>query len=306
MGRPSAQGQPQRSTRPQQTQGARRQAPKSARPTERQRQRNEWVVPEGSPVYTAEGRVYGARRQRPASANGNNGQKRNPPPARNAQRTPSKRKKKSSFNKEKFFCGVKTFFVRLLTMLIIAGLLGFWWYRESFYSDNKSRSGSVSYYMEDAGSYEAKASVAYRNDVLYVDFTEIAQWFGMVSVGSVNSMRFICTRGVSETSSGQGGEEYAIFTGGSATVLVNGTSISLEDVCRSVDSHIWVPLSFVETYVSGIVCERDASGDEVVFTVESSSEASEDDGKTDEEEQKLDIGFKIKAQNAIAPVAYPE
>ena len=274
-------------------------------------------MPEGSPVYTAEGRVYegGRRPQGTPPQRRPQGRPQDPRTQREYGRRPQNppkrrpeppKKKKKPFNKEKFFHGVKLFFVRLVTALLVLSVLGAWWYRAEFYSDTHSRSGKVSYYMKDEGSFEVKASVAYKNDVLYTDFTEISKWFGMVSVGSVNSMRFICTDKVSETSSGAGGEEYAIFTNASTTVLVNGTSISLEAPCRVIDSHIWIPLSFVENYVSGVACERSASEKHITFNYETDEDEEEkDDEKKAQEEGKTLVRFKVKQQNAIPNVKYP-
>lgn len=209
---------------------------------------------------------------------------------------------KKTFDKEKFLFWVKTFFIRLGVMLLIVAVLGYGWYRKDFFSETEERKGSVTFSLENVGSYTSKAALAYRGDVLYCDFTEIAKWLGMVSVGSVNSMRFICTEGVSETSSGKGGEEYAIFTSGSTTVQVNGVSVILEAPCRTVDSHIWIPLSFVENYVSGVVCDRGAKGTDIVFSPEGiNTEELEKD-----EEIVIKASYKVKAQNAIAHVAYPE
>ncbi len=227
-------------------------------------------------------------------------QRRRPP-----ERRPEPRKKKKKFNKEKFLHGVKTFFVRLLTMLLAVLLIGFWWYRAEFFSSTSSRSGKVTFYMEDRGEYTVKTAEAYKGDVLYVDFSEIADWFGMVSVGSVNSMRFICIDDVSETSGGKGGEEYAIFTSGSTNAVVNGTSISLEAVCRTVDAHIWVPLSFVENYMSGVVCDRDPSDSNIVFSPKGATDKDEDEKKNDEEETEISVSYKIKSQNALSPIEYP-
>ena len=187
-----------------------------------------------------------------------------------------------------------------MAMLLVVAVLGFWWYRTEFYSETEAKKGKVSFVLDGVGSYTAKASIAYRGEVLYCDFTEMAEWFGMVAVGSVNSMRFICTEGISETSSGKGGEEYAIFTSGSTTVLINGVSVILEAPCRTVDSHIWIPLSFVENYVSGVVCDRGAKGTNILITPEGAEDVE------NEEEIEINAAFKVKAQNGLVHVEYPE
>lgn len=255
-----------------------------------------WIVPEGSPVYTAEGIMYDRR--------GQGGRGAVPDPRRRGAAPAPKRKtapkKKKVFNKERFLLHVKTFFIRFAVMIVIVSLLGVWWYRDQFFSDSSRRSGKVSFVMESVGSYEVPASAAYNGEVLYVDFSLLSQWMNMTSVGSVNSMRFICPEGESKTSSGIGGEEYAIFKSSSATAYVNGTSISLEAPCRTVDSHIWVPLSFVENYVNGVTCDRGAKGTDIVIVPDGAETAEED------EEIVIEASFKVKAQEPLLAVEYPQ
>lgn len=247
------------------------------------------MIPEGSPVYTAQGVMYERENRR-----------RPPESERRGRPAPPPRKKKKAFNFDKFILGVKTFFIRLGIMILAFLVLGAWWYGSVFHSEASRRRGQVTFVMEDTGSYTEKAKSAYRGDVLYVDLTEISSWLGMVSVGSVSSMRFICTGGPSDSSSGKGGEEYAIFTDRSQTVIINGRSIILEDVCRTEDSHILVPLSFVETYMSGITVERDLKGTRVEIVPEGAGD------EESEEETEVKVSFKVKGPVTIAPVEYPE
>ena len=293
--RPNAQGQrPAARQNPRPNAQGQRPAPQRQRPENVRQRQSEWIVPEGSPVYTAEGRMYDGHRRIGTDPRT---QMRRP-----ENRRPQPRKKKKRFDKERFFLHVKAFFVRLAVMLLIVGILGLWWYRAEFYSTQPDRSGKVTYSLDDSRTYVVKAATAYRGEVLYVDFTEIAEWFGMVSVGSINSMRFICTEGVSETSSGKGGEEYAIFSSGSTTVLVNGQRICLEAPCRTVGTHIWIPLSFVENYVCGVVCDRGPKGTDVTFLPEGYDPEAEEDGT----ELLIEASFRVKAQNALPHQTYPK
>jgi len=193
--------------------------------------------------------------------------------------------------------------IRFAVMLTLVAVVIFGWYRTEFYSSPPERDGKVTVSFENVGKYEARASEAYRRDVLYVDFTQISAWLDMVSIGSVNSMRFVCTDKTAPTSAGTGGEEYAIFTNGSCTVMINGTALSLEAPCISVESHIWVPLSFVESYVSGIVCDRGTKGTEITIKPEGAMADSENT-ETDEE-IKVNASFRIKAQPPLSHVEYP-
>ncbi len=265
------------------------------RPADRDRRRtpppqrkSEWIVPEGSAIYTSEGRMYEPRRgPRPEAAK---------KPAR-----PIEKKKRKPVDKEKIAVWTRAFFVRFVAMLLIVSLMGAWWYNTEFNPAPEKRSGKVTVTFENMGSYETSAATAYRDDVLYVDLTAISSYLDMVCVGSINSMRFICKSTKSETSSGVGNEEYAIFTSGSQTVLINGTSLSLEAPCRSIESHIWVPLSFVESYVSGILCDRGTTGTDIV--IRSSTPTVEEDNK--KEKEKVKVSYKIKAQKPLHHVEYP-
>ncbi|MBQ3528303.1 MAG: hypothetical protein IJA52_07125 [Clostridia bacterium] len=292
--RPPMQGQrpPMQGQRPPiQRNGQRPEAQKKRSP--QSRPNNGWVVPEGSAVYTAEGILYERNTQR------------RPAPQRKPAEPPKRKKKR--FNKEKFLLGTKTFFVRLGVMILVFSLLLGWWYFTTFYSDSSKRRGEVSYSMEDVGFYSEKAAAAYRGDVLYVDFTEISQWFDMISVGSVGAMRFIARDGVSDTSSGKGGEEYVIFMNGQSTVTINGQSIILEAECRNAGSHILVPLSFVENYMRGIEVEKDPKGHNVVFSPEGDdSEEKKDKDEKDQEMAVIHVSFKVKGTVGIAHVEYPE
>ncbi|MBQ4066096.1 MAG: hypothetical protein IJD22_00500 [Clostridia bacterium] len=305
--RPPVQGQrpPMQGQRPQRPPQARPIRPKEAP----KRANDGWIVPEGSPIYTAEGRIYEGRPPKEQAPGGRppapQGAKRGAPtgrpshPGQRKRPSPPPKKKRKPIDREKLAFFAKTFFTRLGVMLLIFALLGLWWYRSEFYSKVSEKKGSVSFTLEGVGSYEAKAATAYRGDVLYVDFTELAGWCNMVSVGSVNSMRFICTGGISETSSGKGGEEYAIFTSGSATVLINGTCVSLEAPCRTVNSHIWVPLSFVESYVGGISCDRGAKGTDILMVAEGNENLDEG------EEITVNAAFCVKAQTPLPHAEYP-
>lgn len=208
------------------------------------------------------------------------------------------KKKKKNFDKEKFFLHIRTFFVRLAVMLLVVSILGLWWYRKEFHSVPKARSGEVTYSFMDTDSYTSPCKTSYFGDVLYVDLTRVSEWFGMVSVGSVSCMRFICPNGEAQTSAGNGDEEYAIFTDDSTTVLINGTIVILEAECRTQGSHIWIPLSFIENYVDGVQCTRSPKGTEVTFSVEGAEDS-------DAEDIEIDVSFKVKAQNALPHIEYP-
>ena len=216
---------------------------------------------------------------------------------------PPPKKEKKPIDKEKIAVWIKAFLHRFVAMLLIVSLLGFCWYSNEFNSSPEKRKGKVTVTFENMGSYVTSASLAYRNDVLYVDFTAICAYLDVVSVGSINSMRFICKSGESATSSGIGDEEYAIFQNGSCTAIVNGSPLTLEAPCRSIESHIWVPLSFVEGYVDGISCDRGTKGTEIV--IKSQTPPSQTESGEETEKERVKVTYKLKPQRPLSHVEYP-
>jgi len=253
-----------------------RPAPKQAASRKR-----EWIVPEGSAVYSAEGVMY--ERARPKQ-----------------NRTPVKTlKKKKTFDKEKLLGKIKKTLIRFGAIFLVVAILFFWWYESEFCSDLPERDGEITFSMADMGSYTASAADAYLNEVLYIDFTAVSKWMGMVSVGSIGCMRFVCTDGISDTSDGKGGEEYVIFTDGSATCVINGVNVAMDGECRVVGGNVWVPLSFAQYYVEGINVKISANAEEVSLVPILPE-------KENEEEAGYVASFKVKSPRPISRVEYPD
>lgn len=76
--------------------------------------------------------------------------------------------------------------------------------------------------------------------VIYVDFTGIAGLCG------------ISISGVREELVFEASGERAVFVPGSDRAYVNGTQITLEGAALLREEHLWLPLSFVQKYVSGV------------------------------------------------------
>ena len=255
-----------------------------------------WVIPEGSPIYTAQGRTYETSRDYTAA--------RSSPP-QNAKRPKKKAKEKKNAGAAILF-GIKIFMTRLLIMLIICSLCTFWWYRAQFYSANGGISDDVKYSMEaedgSALSFTAPAASAYRHGVMYVDFSTVSQWFGMAEVGSIDSMRYVITSPDDRTSEGSGSEEYVIFTNGSADASVNGSAVIMSGACRTAGSHVWVPLSFIENYITGISVEHSSRGS-VTFVRNADPGTDKENTEGTDAEGAASVSLRLKR---AAPLALPE
>lgn len=108
-------------------------------------------------------------------------------------------------------------------------------------------------------------------------------------------MRFIIPSSQSEDSAGDGTEEYVLFTVGSFTASINGVNMDMAGPCRLIDTAIWVPLSFVEHYMTGVTVEREKS-DKITLT------RTAVEGEEDVLEE---ITFRVKAAKTHRSGAYP-
>ena len=81
--------------------------------------------------------------------------------------------------------------------------------------------------------------------VIYVDFTGIAGLCGMSISGVCEELTF------------EASGERAVFVPGSDRAYVNGTQITLEGAALLREEHLWLPLSFVQKYVSGVEATLD-------------------------------------------------
>ena len=73
--------------------------------------------------------------------------------------------------------------------------------------------------------------------------------------------------------------------------------------CRLIGTSIWVPLSFVEYYMSGVTVKYDKS-DEISLTRTVVGGEESDKDKKQEEKKTEPLTFRVKPQKPIDPVVY--
>lgn len=284
------------------------------RPPQGQRSNNGWIIPEGSAIYTAEGRMYEARRP----------ERRQPPPQQGGRKNagaatkgrqpskgqpPRKRRKKKNIGAAILFW-TRAFAIRLLIFFVITALVGLWWYRSEFYSNVGEGGEKVTYYVQNGSgtSITAGASTAWNGGVMYVNISALYPQFNMAAVGSLDSMRFIIKVDGVRDSSGDGSEQYVIFTDGSRTANVNGTAVVMEARCRVVGEDIWIPLSFMENYVDGIDIDH-TSDDAVIFTspdylaAQKANKESKKPKKLNAADYPIEPSFRLARSNMLSPVS---
>ena len=269
--------------------------PKKNAPKRETAGKREWAMPENSALYSAYGAAGKRNGQRPeprrneAKARENAAQRK----ALAEKRAEQKREKRE---KRRFY--IKAFFVRLGIVFLVCCLIVGGLYYFNFSADGE-KSGSVDYSVRigEKHNFSADGSNAYVNGIMYIDFSDLARVLGIASVGSIDAMRFIVPDSNAGDSSGTGNEEYVIFSDGMRSACVNGTGIIMEGACRTEGLDVWVPFSFVENYVRGIVSEKD--GSLVIITAE--NEETDKDGNVIPPE----ISFSLSKPFSLPHVEYP-
>ena len=109
------------------------------------------------------------------------------------------------------------------------------------------RRGSVSYVIGDA-SYTLSEKQAYAGDALLVCFDDIADLCEMSETGTVSTRTFYA----------ENSEESITLTENSAVALLNGTKVDMLAAATVLDGALYVPLSFVVEYMTGIAVSQEA------------------------------------------------
>lgn len=168
-------------------------------------------------------------------------------PLQNAKRAPQKKKKpKQSYKWLGVLIGGVA--VRLLVgILIAAAVLGLM-YRGKFYAAPEIGE-ETTYIFTDVNAkqtvYEASIAEAYTDGRLMVSYSDLAAWLGMAQVGDIYTMRFVFP-------DAEGGESDVVFHNASHNAFVNGSVAVMEGRTRFDNGEVWVPLSFVQQYMTNL------------------------------------------------------
>ncbi len=213
----------------------------SGKAKDQQARQREWVYPEG---YTP---------PRP-----NHDPRRRPENNRNPQRRPASRRKeppKPRIDWHRIGVVVGAVAIRFLCCLIVVAIVYAIIYRNTFFSVTEPETKTVVYGFETVTGegeeqkvsvykLEADAIYAYDREELLVNFSEISKWLGCAQVGDVYSMRFVL--------GGETGSENVVFHNSSQNAFVNGAPVVMKSSARFDNGEVWVPVSFVTDYVTGI------------------------------------------------------
>lgn len=112
-------------------------------------------------------------------------------------------------------------------------------------------SGKVTIKIGDE-SERVSADIAYTEGSLAVSFNRVAEYLGMDVIGGADSMKFVISDSNTSDSSGSGDEQYVVFRSNDAVAEVNGVSVRMSASAKLVGSEMWIPVDFIESYLSGI------------------------------------------------------
>jgi LAS superfamily LD-carboxypeptidase LdcB len=123
------------------------------------------------------------------------------------------------------------------------------------------------------------SSVSY-DGLIYADFSEIAESCGISVSGDRTGLKFLTPTG-----------EYASFATDSRFADVNGNSVMMDGPARLIGGRLWLPVSFIDRYVSGVS----------VFIGEDRSSVliSRDTVTEDTLSSPADVSFLLKAGDPI-------
>lgn len=276
------------------TQDERRSAPQK-KSAGQARKNGGWVYPEGykqSQQRRPDPCAGGMRSDRTAGGGGN----RRPDTGRRNDRRQSRRlpaEKKPIITVDWQRVGVilfavfGRFMICLCAVCIIMGMI----YRNMFYSTHEPPADKVTYsFVTVEGEGEEAttltdtltfdSSYAYSDDELMISFSEVSKWLGTAQIGDVHSMRFVLGNGT-DTS------EDVVFHYNSQNAFINGAPIVMKAVARFDNGEIWVPLSFVSDYITGIEIVQETESVTLSFTGE-------------------EVSFVLRPSEALAPAEQPE
>lgn len=142
--------------------------------------------------------------------------------------------------------------------------------------------------LEELDDISVDVSKYYRDGMLYLNMTALADEFGFIVTGDHKELRFIANE--------KNGEQVR-FQLNTCFAEINGSSVKLDGKVIKEDEKIYVPASFVEEYMSGIEYSFDEK--ECLISVLRITDRNEAGRFV-----SSDIGFKLK--NDTASVSLPE
>ncbi len=143
--------------------------------------------------------------------------------------------------------------------------------------------------IEGTPKAEIPISEAYLNEMLYIDFSAVANLCGFSAVGDANGVTyaFVSSAGI---------DQYITFTYDSNAVSVNGHNVAMEGIAIAQNGILKVPFSFLEANIGGLDTEIDEKERTVTVTREKMTGSRPDDPKFE------DIVLFLQPETPIPPI----
>ncbi len=160
---------------------------------------------------------------------------------------------------------------------------------------NVDRSDFYYYISEsDSSDYQIrtlKYDRVYRDGEYYIDLTSIAEYCDFVITGESDDIRFIASRERND---------YVRFLVGTTNAEINGQRVTLTAPVYSYGDYVYVPVSFIDRYVSGL--DAAAYGDDRAVAVKRMESVNE--GAPDSAPTYTEISFKLKELPASESIPF--
>lgn len=218
-----------------------------------------------------------------------------------AERAKAIKKKERQSNMRVFGGRLLIFFVVLLLLCAIVAI-GYAIRLHSTPDAPKDR-GKITYYYGGREARQADAKDFVTANGVYICFNDLSDYLDMSESGTAEGMKFILKTEDSPTDSseGNGREEYIIFISDGYGVTVNGQNVRLDIPNMLVGTEVWVTADFVEDYILNLsVTYNEKKG------VVEIARIKDEDNSTDELTVYLPVSFSLKSNAPLPSVDDPD
>lgn len=206
---------------------------------------------------------------------------------RKAQLELEKRKNRRLFFKRFKFHAV----VVAAAFLVCAAVVGVIVY-SSFWGREKDASDHITYYYGNEKVTVKNADITSPPGDTRINFSKLSEMMGFYTVSVDGSFKFVVSEGSEDDpSSGTGRDEYIVFSDGSPSANVNGTSINLSSNTLYSGGNVWVSDDIMDAFDAGI--KYTVSGKKVMFEKEKLLDESGKE-QVDENGKQLYAAVRLK------------
>ena len=181
---------------------------------------------------------------------------------------------------------IRAVIILLVYAVLCASLVLFFIWKLAY--TNPLDSAKHTYIYGDVTVVEPYTVATTEGGDVMVNFTRIAALCSMTSTGDSSELRYIT---IDENT------ENVRFVVGTNIVYMNGMQDRMDGVCRIIGNDLWVPITFVTDFMTGISAEVDEKAHKITVT------RNELPTSTEESPEYEPVGYRIKNYSAIEAVS---